>query len=838
MEVRRDPRQFLFFIILIILINSPESHNPGFNPRSRYDEVIEREWEQLDILNRTRWGDFDTKENKWLNITGLRKQDAFTWDVLGNVKSRARERMRGVLGERTQGWLDGKHEDERKETVYRNISGFVQGEWVLSPLSRTRPALDLLNATGHIHEFAQLGDFDRNLTGTHGMVRLHLTEVDGRQRTDENRTMSELKAKVVIGDAESWGDNWWEFNLNGVHFPEFGGAVLTTTSERFSGIFALPHLQLSPHLYLSSQELLNRTIHQTIQNQLDRPFPVWNPWSSTVEDAAEGIMATTHCELILFLQEAPVQLLDRHGQPANQPDLEWLEQEIRFPTGANVPLHSQMSMDMVGFSPDCGFVIESKGPPDFPPSEAMHLVGLKTEEFNDDAKRSILAFAVTLAFQLMFIIRQAKEAATPSTRNRISFYTIAIMALGDGFMFLALVFLHLFLGTSQLQLFTIAFLALFSVVLELRFLMDIWTVQATEQMRQDRQQASATPPSPQPPSTPSPSPQPPSTPSPTPAPPRAPPPSQNDAPPLATATATQPQPTPTPPPPPPPVIITPDQDDPADNEPLLPTTNPPAAATPTEISPRAELGALYSRYCFLLIVTFFITLQFTTMRSTARAFYFNTLSFLYLSFWLPQIYRNIMRNCRKALRWDFVLGQSAVRLVPIAYFYAVESNVLFSRTDLQGLAVLVGWVWCQIVVLAAQEVLGSRFFVREGWAPPAYDYHPVLREDEEGATMPIGSSSPSPISASGESESALHPGESRAKGKKLFDCSICATDLEVPVIPAGGGGPDVQGLGALTLQRRAYMVTPCRHIFHSACLEGWMRYRLQCPNCREVLPPL
>ncbi|OAG09355.1 uncharacterized protein CC84DRAFT_1110683 [Paraphaeosphaeria sporulosa] len=824
MEVRRDPRQFLFFIILILLINSPEPQNPGFNTRSRYDEVIEREWEQLDILNSTRWGDFDAKENKWLNITGLREQDAFTWDVLGDVKSRARERMKGVLGERAQGWLDGKHDDARKETVYRNISGFVQGEWVRSPLSRTRPALDLLNATGHIHEFAQLGDFDRNLTGSHGMVRLHLTEVDGRQRTDENRTMSELKAKVVIGDAESWGDNWWEFNLNGVHFPEFGGAVLTTTSERFSGIFALPHLQLSPHLYLSSQELLNQTIHQTIQNQLDRPFPVWNPWSSAVEGAAEGVMATTHCEFILFLQEAHVQLLDRHGQSAKQPDLDWLEHEIRFPTGANVPLHSQMSMDMVGFSPDCGFVIESKGPPDFPPSEAMHLVGLKTEEFNDDAKRSILAFAVTLAFQLMFIIRQAKEAATPSTRNRISFYTIAMMALGDGFMFLALVFLHLFLGTSQLQLFTIAFLALFSVVLELRFLMDIWTVQVTEQMRQDRQQASTTPPSPQPPSTPNPAP----------APLRAPPPPQSDTLP-APATVTQPQSTPTPAPPPPPIIIAPDQDDPADNEPLLPTTNIPAATTPAETSPRAELGALYSRYCFLLIVTFFITLQFTTMRSTARAFYFNTLSFLYLSFWLPQIYRNIMRNCRKALRWDFVLGQSAVRLVPIAYFYAVESNVLFSRTDLQGLAVLAGWVWVQIVVLAAQEVLGSRFFVREGWAPPAYDYHPVLREDEEGATMPIGSSSsPSPISASED----LQPGESRGKGKKVFDCSICATDLEVPVIPAGGGGPDVQGLGGLTLQRRAYMVTPCRHIFHSACLEGWMRYRLQCPNCREVLPPL
>lgn len=584
-------------------------------------------------------------------------------------------------------------------------------------------------------------------------------------------------------------------------------------------------MQLSSHLYSSSQQLLNRTIRQTIENQMDRAFPVWNPWSSAVEGAAEGSLGAHHCEFVLYLQEAPVQFSDRNQhQLSRQPDMDWLEDELRHPTGASVPLHSQMAMDMVGFSPDCGFVIESKGPPDFPPSEGMHLLGLKTEEFNDEAKRSVLAFAVTLAFQLMFIIKQAKEAATPSTRNRISFYTIAIMALGDGFMFLALIFLHLFLGTSQLQLFTIAFLALFSVVLELRFLMDIWTVQVTEQMRQDRQQASTTPPSPQPPATPA------STPVPrTPAPP---PPRNDSLPPPATATAPPPPRAPSPP-----IIVSSDQDDMPSTEPLLPTTNPPAPTTTptTTTSPRAELGALYSRYCFLLILTFFATLQFTTMRSTARSFYFNVLSLLYLSFWLPQIHRNVMRNCRKALRWDFVLGQSATRLVPIAYFYAAPKNVLFSRTDVPALLLLVAWQALQMALLASQEVLGSRFFVRDGWAPPAYDYHPVLREDEEGASMPIGlstSSSSTPSSSSTD--------DSKAKGKKLFDCTICATDIQVPVIPAGGGAPDVQGLGVggLTLQRRAYMVTPCRHIFHTGCLEGWMRYRLQCPNCREVLPPL
>jgi hypothetical protein len=574
-------------------------------------------------------------------------------------------------------------------------------------------------------------------------------------------------------------------------------------------------------LYSDAQELLNRTIYETVERQVNRLYPIWNPWSSAVEGANDALMGAPHCEFVLFLQEHPLQFeVKSEQQPLqSQVDMDWLEHELRYPTGAPLPRRSPLSMSMVGFSPDCGFVMESKGPPDFSPSEATHLTGSKTEEFNTRARHGIFAFSVTLAFQLMFLIKQAKEAATPSTRNRISFYTIAMMAVGDGFAFLALIFMHLFLGTSQLALYSIAFLALFSVVLELRFLMDIWTVQVTEQLRQDRQQASTpAPPSTQPSTTPTPQPRP-----------SPPPPPTGDTLPLP---VTAPRPNPSPP-----IIVSSDQDE------LTEDTTAPAAtttATTQETTPaRAELGTLYSRYCVLLIVLFFITLQFTTVRSTARAFYFNTLCFVYLSFWIPQIYRNVMRNCRKALRWDFVVGQSAVRLLPIAYFYAATDNVLFSKTDWSALAVLVGWVWMQIVVLASQEVLGSRFFVREGWAPPAYDYHPILREDEEGATMPIGSSTSQTLDPPSTSSAQPQPGESKGKGKKVFDCSICATDVEVPVIPAGGS-EEGQGLGmgGMVVARRAYMVTPCRHMFHTGCLEGWMRYRLVCPNCREVLPPL
>ncbi|KAF2740137.1 hypothetical protein EJ04DRAFT_540238 [Polyplosphaeria fusca] len=812
LRARRDPRSFVFFIILLMLLNSPEPQQQAYSTRSRFDEVIQREYAELDVLNRTRYGDFDAKQDKWVNLTGLRDEEGFVWEVLKPVQELARKQAEQALGDNAGAALDGPLEDEKHIPVYHNVSGFVEGEWARLPLSQTRHPSDMtrMNESSIPNAPFPMLEYDRNLTGSGGSLRLHLQERVGQARTDVNGTISEINGKLVIGDKDSFGGNWWEFMLHGVHHLNFGGIVLTTTSERFSGVFTLPHLQLSKHLYSTTQGLLNATLHEDIQRQTNRAFPVWNPWSSAVDGSNEGMFANPHCEFVIFLQQHPIdiQLPPEKYSPGDHLDLDWLEHELRYPTGSPLPRRTPLSFSMVGFSPDCGFVFQSKGPPEFAPSESRHLLGVKTEEYNVKAKDGIVAFAITLSVQLMFLIRQMKETATPSTRNRVSFYTIAMLAFGDGFAFLALIFMHLFLGTSQLPLYTTAFLSLFSVVFELRFLMDIWTVQATEQMRQDRQHAStagtsaaqsaaATVP---------------------------PVPAANEGLPLP-ATATRPGAQT-------PIIIAPDQDGSAED----PNTTPAQNGTTTTTSPRAELGALYSRYCLLLIAIFFATLHATTVRQTVRAFYFNTLCFVYLSFWCPQIYRNIMRNCRKALRWDFVLGQSIVRMIPITYFYAVPDNVLFSKTDMIALAVLAGWVWVQIIALASQEVLGSRFFVREGWAPPAYDYHPLLREDEEGATMPIGSSQTLDDDAS--SPSMNKPTDSKDKGKKVFDCSICTQDIEVPVIASGTSSENTPNLSSMILQRRAYMVTPCRHIFHTPCLEGWMRYRLQCPNCREVLPPL
>lgn len=463
-------------------------------------------------------------------------------------------------------------------------------------------------------------------------------------------------------------------------------------------------------------------------------------------------------------------------------------------------------MSALIFSPDCGFVLESKGPPDYAPQDGMHLVGQKLESYMRLARRGILAFAAILCAEIFLVKRQMKDTSTPSTRSRVSFYTVSIMAFGDGFAFMGLMAVVVSTDSAFLLLIATAFVSFLSVaVFGMKFLMDVWSVQAPERLERDRRYAAANPA------------------------PADSAPVSNPAVVTAAGADTLPLPAtarrtrdngPTN------VILPPDQDlGAAEAENTAPAATAPGSA-------ESEMGTIYSQFYFLLFSVSFLSLQATSWPTTFRSIYTNCLTFGYLSFWVPQIHRNVIRNCRQALRWEFVVGQSILRLTPFVYLYTVEDNILFLEIDQNVAYVLMGWIWIQIWALISQEILGPRFFVPNGWAPPAYDYHPILREDDQeaGASMPIG------FTQTAEN-SGISSDEATEEGKRVFDCAICMQNLEVPVVRAGDSR-EGNSIGTTIFSRRTYMVTPCRHIFHSPCLEGWMRYRLQCPICRDNLPPL
>ena len=543
------------------------------------------------------------------------------------------------------------------------------------------------------------------------------------------------------------------------------------------------------------------------------------PWASSMSSAADILSPTPYCEYILYLQQHAPEFLSgtSKGFYRDLAGLQTLENELRFPTGATPTVVPAMKMSAVIFSPDCGFVLESKGPPAFPQQAGNHLRGPKLEQYLYQVKHYALAFAGIVCAQLFLLIRQMKDASTPSTRSRVSFYTIAITAFGDGFIYLCFICIGFFVDGLSLMLLSTAFIAFLSVAFfGMNFLKEIWKVQAPE--RQERQSREAV-------NQPN---------------------NRHEPVVVITPAGADSLPLPVTAPRPnntraAPIILSPDQDlgavEAEDNN--IP---PPQPTTETTLgNARREIGALYSRFYFLLFAYLFLSIWAASWPRRLRSTYTNISVFVYLSLWVPQIHRNIMRNCRKALRWEFVIGESILRLAPLLYLYVDEDNILFVRTDRHTAYVLIGWLWIQVWAMVSQEFLGPRFFVPNGWAPPAYDYHPVLREGDEeaGALMPIGFTQ----ATTTDGGSLARPSEEPFRnGQKAFDCAICMQNVDVPVERSRdhGDGEVASSLGGglFGRSRRSYMITPCRHIFHSACLEGWMRYRLQCPICREVLPPL
>ncbi len=38
---------------------------------------------------------------------------------------------------------------------------------------------------------------------------------------------------------------------------------------------------------------------------------------------------------------------------------------------------------------------------------------------------------------------------------------------------------------------------------------------------------------------------------------------------------------------------------------------------------------------------------------------------------------------------------------------------------------------------------------------------------------------------------------------------------------------------SLNYNKKPFMMTPCKHIFHTPCLESWFKQKKECPSCRQ-----
>ncbi|CAI6100319.1 unnamed protein product [Clonostachys chloroleuca] len=784
----------------------------------------------LDVLNQTQWGDFapatteptETDELKYLNLTGFREEDGFAWEDLGLFREKALRLSRYAMSTGTQQlWDIGEG-----YPAWSNPSGTLHGEWTRKAGSvvRNYDSYNLSHSVPSMDWIHDQVDWARNITGESGRMVLMLegnkTVTDYEQLPAEQAPLSggqirSIKGTVTLEDTSGTGINW-EMRLWGAHWPRQGVILMTTTSEKFDGIFGLPHLAPSADFFQSSQLLLNRSVDHTLTKKEQNTFVDQTaPWSSDIDNPLYTKHPSPHCELVLYAQVHPPSPKDLGGDSRDSLNMvemiEAIESEINFPKGAPVPTAPELQISSVIYSPDCSFFLETQGPPDFPASDFKHLMGLKKEIHLHQVKSWLLIYALVVFAQVILLKSQLAETCTPSTMARVSFGTVSVMVLVDGMTFTAAATWVSSAASTFLPTLAVMFAAFLSMTIGGSFLSKIYEVQLPEGRNRRETSNPVT-------TTATPIPQAPLT---------------SDSGPIlpAPVTAGRPQVASSGP-----IIVPFDQDIDAEiaeaaAAPLAGTAQ--QAGQQTRAEAFSTFQAIIGRYVLLSLGISFLAISSTTWYPGVRSAFLNICALLYLSLWMPQIYRNVMRNCRRALRWQFVAGQSVLRVLPIAYFWVKPDNFLYARTEPRAFVFLLGWLWLQIVILIAQDVVGPRFGVPKRWTPEAWDYHPVLREDNlEAGGLPIGL-----VDDHGGLErrrSSDHKRRGSESNTRSIDCAICRELLEVPVLKAGEEAGSVAGAFA----RRMYMVTPCRHIFHSDCLEGWLKFRLQCPICREELPPL
>ncbi len=247
------PRVILFLVLLFLFFASPNRSPPSLAQQYQLDQIIEEERYRVGLLNSSIHGDFDPSTHRWLNLTGFRHNDSYAWDLLPHVKAKAKEQRQRIFyaypatiqsPEDEYTGNTGSNPDasihnasaaiahnEYEEDVYQNVTGFVRGKWVRwEPITGYQvPTLNLSSlapSTPYSKE-----SFGHNVTGQEGDIRIRLEEQRSESLISTHGYAREVNAELTLKDDSSTGDGW-AIVLHGVHYPQHGTMILTSTSSK------------------------------------------------------------------------------------------------------------------------------------------------------------------------------------------------------------------------------------------------------------------------------------------------------------------------------------------------------------------------------------------------------------------------------------------------------------------------------------------------------------------------------------------------------------------------------------------------------------------------------
>ena len=242
---------------------------------------------------------------------------------------------------------------------------------------------------------------------------------------------------------------------------------------------------------------------------------------------------------------------------------------------------------------------------------------------------------------------------------------------------------------------------------------------------------------------------------------------------------------------------------------------------------------IYRKRLLCLYVFFYVSLSLMVLniRECLKNYYL--ILTIYIFSWLSQILFSIITNTRPPMSRMYIICLSMSKLFLPIYLKAFDGNIFDLKPSYFKVYLIVIIIIAEIIVLLLQKSFGARTILPKKYRKRGFDYY----KDKVNIEMHV-SKNPNCVicleSLMVEVDENFNTIQKKEKTKKSCNkiIHLCFLDRVTRKIKRW-----IDNMEGKT-RKKKYMITPCDHVFHTVCLEKWMRQKNECPYCKAVIPPI
>ena len=220
---------------------------------------------------------------------------------------------------------------------------------------------------------------------------------------------------------------------------------------------------------------------------------------------------------------------------------------------------------------------------------------------------------------------------------------------------------------------------------------------------------------------------------------------------------------------------------------------------------------------FYLLFYLFLFITLISVKLWYSYFFFTFI--LFGSTWISQIIYSAKQGTKPPMSYLYILSTSFSKISISFYVKAYKNNIFGYRPNYIKVFIVSSVIIIEAIILCLQKFLGAKFIIPKKFRKHIYNYYKneneISQKDKETECVIC-------LDKIGNYFISEDEEINNIRGKNLKEKIV----------------KYIEKLKNKQKNKEKYMLTPCKHLFHTKCLESWLNVKNQCPCCRQKIPPL